>query len=89
MSVFKLFLGFSSLFWEKRCNFAADKILLRMKHYLFITAIAAFFLDVAPMPAPKSCGSNFEDDFEEPRPTVVEPEQTDSLQTTPTAQADF
>ena len=60
-----------------------------MKHYLFITAIAAFFLDVAPMPAPKSCGSSFEDEFDEPKPTMVEPAPTDTLQTTPTAQANF
>ena len=60
-----------------------------MKNYLFLTAIVAFFLDVAPMPSPKSCGSHFEDDFDEPESTVVEPAKADSTQTPSTAHPDF
>ena len=60
-----------------------------MKNYLFLTAVVAFFLDVAPMPSPTSCGSHLEDESDEPESTVVKPAQADTLQTTPSAQANF
>jgi len=42
-----------------------------MKNYIILAVIAAFFLDVAPMPAPKSCGSQLGKDNKKSELTVT------------------